>query len=479
LQPFVGPLISCYDSILYQGNSIPKQKSIESSHPGRAYLLRIQGYLSDLYDLEEALSYTPTKIPAIDVFGVLNVQTMIREPIMGIVLDEKRRLVINEIISTERTYVDQLLSLHEIYYDPIAKNSILSKKKINVIFGNLIDIISLHKSLLYLLEKLCDNSENLIGEFFVQTIQFFKIYSIYMNNFDDALSFISCLNGTTEKTNIFLNVRNDTMQNYKKFEQIAKSNPKHSQINLAAFLILPIQRLPRYQLLLQSLLVSTRPNHPDLNSTQKAVDRMINIIEFCNENKRIMEKKSSTLIRLNQISISVDSELHFLLNPSPYRSLVHENSALFIVKYVIHEETTGTLEPMILCKQKKSHIRYTKRGPVLEWRFKCTSDNEAKIMRLIEQSGMSARFDVSNYVGKRCQLFLCNDLLIICNSNLVLAGYIELPSHATATCLPLFTGPQCESNEAIMRISNGKCVLYIKGSMEEIVKFVELINSFI
>ena len=44
--------------------------------------------------------------------------------------------------------------------------------------------------------------------------------------------------------------------------QRARAHPSHSQISLESYLLLPIQRIPRYRLLLETLLYVLRPALP-------------------------------------------------------------------------------------------------------------------------------------------------------------------------------------------------------------------------
>ncbi|KAI9333043.1 hypothetical protein DFJ73DRAFT_607473, partial [Zopfochytrium polystomum] len=49
--------------------------------------------------------------------------------------------------------------------------------------------------------------------------------------------------------NLSASSRRGTARRLRNFLKAAKSHPAHSQISLQAYLILPVQRLPRYKLL--------------------------------------------------------------------------------------------------------------------------------------------------------------------------------------------------------------------------------------
>jgi hypothetical protein len=56
---------------------------------------------------------------------------------------------------------------------------------------------------------------------------------------------------------------------------------------LESFLITPIQRIPRYVLLLTELLKHTEPSHPDHELLQKAIPLVKDVAEFVNTSMRV------------------------------------------------------------------------------------------------------------------------------------------------------------------------------------------------
>jgi len=64
---------------------------------------------------------------------------------------------------------------------------------------------------------------------------------------------------------------------------------------LQAFLILPVQRLPRYVLLLTELTKSTNSTHPGYAVLQRALSNVKDIADFVNEAKRVAENAQEIL----------------------------------------------------------------------------------------------------------------------------------------------------------------------------------------
>lgn len=73
----------------------------------------------------------------------------------------------------------------------------------------------------------------------------------------------------------------------KHYLHACRSHPKHTQINLESYLLLPVQRIPRYKMLLSDLLRAT-PDEPVLES---ALDEMDALASVMNEEKRDAESR--------------------------------------------------------------------------------------------------------------------------------------------------------------------------------------------
>jgi Leucine-rich repeat (LRR) protein len=466
-QDLVDPLIVYY---CRDERSYPFEKV--KNLPETVHIKKIQSYLMNFYDLEQSLLLTPELPVAKEYKNQIDVEVLIGKwlVISNFLNINKRDRVISEIIETERKYIKDLLAIEDIYQLPLKTMKLFTDNEMDVLFSNIDDITNLHSKLvLPSLEILQKNGGKLIGGFFTKLVKFLKMYSLYMNTFDTTMSFLSMISDQIldhTKSNFFLNVSNTTCVEFNHFEKTVKKQKNHSQMNLAAFLILPIQRLPRYQLLLKSLMEATPKEHPDYENTRIALEEMIKIIDFCNENKRNAEFKQSTLDRLKHIIIPIESQLYLHLKPSPYRELIFEISNMCITKYVQLLNTPNLLEPNLLCK-KKSQIVHNRQGPIEEYNFKFNQKSSDQLNII----------DVFDYDGVSCSLFLCNDCLIVCSKKLVLVGYFELGCKSTAICLPIFKiKATSKSKYAVMRVSNGKAVIYIRGILAEIVNLVGLIN---
>uniref|UniRef100_A0A6P7GNL4 Kalirin-like n=1 Tax=Diabrotica virgifera virgifera TaxID=50390 RepID=A0A6P7GNL4_DIAVI len=192
--------------------------------------------------------------------------------------EEKRRsarrkeFIMAELLQTERTYVKDLETcitcfLHEMRNSPAATSSFLSKE--SIIFGNMEEIYEFHNSIfLKELEKYETMPED-VGHCFVTWAQKFDMYVTYCKNKPESNSFLVQYGGGF-------------------FEELQKKHKLEHPI--AAFLIKPVQRITKYQLLLKDLQSCCEEGQGEikdglevmLNVPKKANDAMhLSLLEGC------------------------------------------------------------------------------------------------------------------------------------------------------------------------------------------------------
>ncbi|KAJ3434383.1 faciogenital dysplasia protein [Anaeramoeba flamelloides] len=197
-----------------------------------------------------------------------------------------RDSIVQEILSSERIYVSNLeiligkwkVELVERAKSP--KEMVIPQRIIDKIFGNLNEIYQINQIFLHKLEKKILNwkEQSTIGDFFLELIPFFKLYSTYFR-------------GYSESNEILLqSLKNPTFKNWASEKKRANNN-----LGLQSFLILPIQRLPRYELFLKSLRKNCPWNHPDFKNLQTAWEAIIKVNQHINEEIQNMENQQKML----------------------------------------------------------------------------------------------------------------------------------------------------------------------------------------
>jgi len=167
------------------------------------------------------------------------------------------------------------------------KRGVLPQDKIKTIFSDVGIIHMINRDFLrelnLLFEDMSDlenNMEAKLGDLFLRRAATFKLYSNYVNNYDLA-----------EMT------MHECLRKYKPFAQFLEEVSDRlleeglRQTDLASHLILPIQRLPRYSLLLADLIKHSDadPSSSGYAFIQNALLEINRITNVVNENKRIEE----------------------------------------------------------------------------------------------------------------------------------------------------------------------------------------------
>ena len=191
-------------------------------------------------------------------------------------ISKRKRLAV-EMYETEKAYVRVLMHVDKLYYTPLLMSlqdthPILSRSAVNRIFANFYDILQLSKELLFRLEERIGNPMRLladktpvqvpewdpahdtIGDLLVPILPFLKVYALFMQNFSHAMQCIESERRTNDRFRVFLAHAN---QHYD------HESPHGVSLGLEAQLLNIVQRVPRYRMLLRSLLQHTPVTHKD------------------------------------------------------------------------------------------------------------------------------------------------------------------------------------------------------------------------
>lgn len=175
-----------------------------------------------------------------------------------------RRQAIQEILTSERSYIAQLDVLVKFFVRPLKdRTNLISTEQYQAIFGQVEMIYSLNLELLGELEADLDN----VARAFKRIAPFFKLYSVYAFDYNRAQLILQEL---TERNVAF-----------KKFLDANESRPE-VQRQLISLLIAPIQRVPRYRLLLQQVVLYSSPSDADFRVLQESIREVESTVNHLN-----------------------------------------------------------------------------------------------------------------------------------------------------------------------------------------------------
>eukprot|EP00012_Vannella_robusta_P009040 CAMPEP_0206203400 /NCGR_PEP_ID=MMETSP0166-20121206/12819_1 /ASSEMBLY_ACC=CAM_ASM_000260 /TAXON_ID=95228 /ORGANISM="Vannella robusta, Strain DIVA3 518/3/11/1/6" /LENGTH=334 /DNA_ID=CAMNT_0053622655 /DNA_START=401 /DNA_END=1402 /DNA_ORIENTATION=- len=206
---------------------------------------------------------------------------------------QKRKRITDEVLSTERTYSESLSScVNEIVVPLLDGNDqLLSTGDAKKIFGKLVTVNDTHIAFYSELQRYVDKNKP-VGALFVSYEEEFKVnYSSFVNSYNAALRMLS--------------QRRQASDNFDQFLHEKKVKVNNQEVE--SILIMPVQRLPRYVMLLKDLLKHT-PNYTRHRKiTEEALETMTEVTRFVNDEKRIAEQQHE--IMEVQESLSSSSEV--------------------------------------------------------------------------------------------------------------------------------------------------------------------------
>ena len=228
---------------------------------------------------------------------------------------DRRCLILQEIIETERRYVDDLEALSEAFVVPIMdalfeaskKNSKLITisrhrtqlerslfgSKMIAFLNHIESITTLNSEFLEALESRIShwNVASFLGDVFLQYANLFKAYSEYAQIHTRAISQLT----SSLKLRTFL--------------KICCEDPLLKHRTIESFMILPIQRIPRYELFLKEMLKLTEPdNLDDYRLLRNALEEVNETAVYINEAIRCEEDR----VLIQDLEAKFETEVHLI-----------------------------------------------------------------------------------------------------------------------------------------------------------------------
>ncbi|KAM9564216.1 pleckstrin homology domain-containing family G member 1 isoform 1-T1 [Guaruba guarouba] len=241
--------------------------------------------------------------------------------------------VVQEILETERMYVQDLKSIVKDYLDCITDQTKLSlgTEERSALFGNIQDIYHFNSELLQDLEN-CENDPVAIADCFVSKSEDFHIYTQYCTNYPRSVAVLTeCM-------------RNKALAKFFRERQEAL---QHS-LPLGSYLLKPVQRILKYHLLLHEI-----ENHLDKDTegydvVLDAIDTMQRVAWHIND----MKRKHEHAIRLQEIQ----SLLTNWKGPdlTSYGELVLEGT--FRIQRAKNERTLFLFDKLLLITKKRDEM---------------------------------------------------------------------------------------------------------------------------
>ncbi|OWF54976.1 dynamin-binding protein-like [Mizuhopecten yessoensis] len=188
---------------------------------------------------------------------------------------EKRSKVIEELVHTEKDFLQSLHLCMETFLNPLAEKHL--DVDIELIFGNMEEIAEVSQRLLTMMEEaVCarEFQDIIIGPCFTSLAEDMKnVYAPYCRNHDDVIMVMERYH------------TNPSINEY--FERMLDILREQSVVfDVGALLIKPVQRILKYPLLLNELIKTTEEGHKDKLELLDAINTMTDVAAAINEYKR-------------------------------------------------------------------------------------------------------------------------------------------------------------------------------------------------
>lgn len=178
-----------------------------------------------------------------------------------------RKHVAVEVMTTEQSYLSHMRILISEVLEPVKRSKLLTNAEYSSLFCNYEQIAAHHAGLEKLISARLSTWEDtsVMSDIFLQHTTFFHEYGPYLSNYNQATVALHHLRKKYPKFHALL----------REFEDDASRSKLQS---VDSFLVMPVQRLPRYVLLMRDMRKYTAPSweeNTDLDSAARHVDAIL------------------------------------------------------------------------------------------------------------------------------------------------------------------------------------------------------------
>ncbi|KAJ8280493.1 hypothetical protein GJAV_G00055510 [Gymnothorax javanicus] len=266
--------------------------------------------------------------------------------------ERKRQEAIFEIISSEHSYVHSLEILVRMFKNSTELNDTMTKTESHHLFSNIADVCEASKKFFTDLEERHQNN------FLIDDISDI-VEKHAQSNFDPYVTY--CSNEVYQQRTLQrLVTRNPT---FKEVLTRIESHPDCRNLPMISFLILPMQRVTRLPLLMDTICQKTPKDSMYFEACKKALQSVSKLVRQCNEGARRMER--------TEMMYTINSQLEFKIKPFPLvsssRWLVKrgeltafvEENGIFLRRTSRQQVYFFLFNDVLIVTRKKSEDSYT------------------------------------------------------------------------------------------------------------------------
>ncbi|XP_061537104.1 rho guanine nucleotide exchange factor 17-like isoform X2 [Phycodurus eques] len=263
---------------------------------------------------------------------------------------DMRKHVMMTLLDTERSYVESLRSLIQGYMRPLKQpdgGSIVDPLLVDEMFYQIPEILEHHEHFLEQVDG-CVNQwhdRQTVGHLLIQSFSketLANMYSAYIDNFLNAKDAVRIAKEAKPAFHKFL-------------EQNMREN-KEKQA-LGDLMIKPVQRIPRYELLVKDLLKHTPDDHPDHSFLLDAQRDIKRLAEKINKGRRSAEEAEREARVIQEIEAHIEGVEHIL---NPQRKFIRQEMVMEATVGGKKDRSLFLFSDLIICttlKRKSGSLR--------------------------------------------------------------------------------------------------------------------------
>ncbi|XP_034403950.1 rho guanine nucleotide exchange factor 26-like isoform X2 [Cyclopterus lumpus] len=354
--------------------------------------------------------------------------------------ERKRQESIFEVISSEHSYLHSLEILIRMFKSSAQLSEAITKTEHHHLFSNITDVCEASKKFFKELEE--RHQQNIVIDDISDIVD-----KHAQSNFDPFVTY--CSNEVYQQRTLQRLVSKNPV--FKEVLTRIESHPDCRNLPMISFLILPMQRITRLPLLMDTICQKTPNDSAQYEECKKALQAVSKVVRKCNEGARTMER--------TEMMYTINSQLEFKIKPFPLVSSSRwmvkrgeltafvEDNGIFLKRKSRQQVYFFLFNDVFIVTRKKSEESYTVIDYALRdqiWVGSCQPEDlnlspvrSSGGMLSSRQAGANNLFRLrfrSNHSGEKVPMVLGTELFHRCTSSDVQrVGHFSLRSPCTHT----------------------------------------------
>lgn len=282
-----------------------------------------------------------------------------------------RAHVLKNLVDTEMSYVQNLQFLVLSYYKALKKqenSGIVEPAQVDEMFYQIPEILLCHEFFLQQLQARVSewHDKQKIGDIFVSSFTkcfLVDAYSAFINHFLQARAAVRVATVTRPAFVRYM-------------EQCSREHKE--KLTLQDLMIMPVQRIPRYELILKDMIKHTPHDHPDHGSLQLALGEIKTLADRMNRGEKEVDQAEREADRLRELEGTIEGMTNLV---TPTRRLIRQDLVAEVKGSITKKDRCLFLfNDLLVCATVKRKANALRRGSLSIFSGSGTEFNKYKLL---------------------------------------------------------------------------------------------------